>query len=160
MVTKARREREKQQRIKSIIEAAKRIFFSKGYLKATMSEIALQAEISKPTVYLYFKTKDDLYFSLMHPVVVDIGFQIQLVETSLMAGEYLMGSDLIKDLFKAIYHSYEFDRDAFRIVQIFQQTGLISEMDAETQNNLNKKGRSNYECISTDFDHWDGPRAS
>jgi TetR/AcrR family transcriptional regulator len=147
MVTKARREREKQQRIESIIESAKRVFFSKGYIKATMDEIALGAEISKPTVYLYFKNKDDLYFSLMGTVIEDIGIRLQLVETRLMAGEYFGGSGLIEDLFKALYHSYEIDRDAFRIVQMFQQAGLVAELDSEMQASMNEKGRSNFDLL-------------
>jgi len=65
-IIQERREREKNQRIQSIIESAKKLFFSKGYLKTTMDEIALGAEISKPTIYQYFKTKDDLFFSLGH----------------------------------------------------------------------------------------------
>jgi len=147
MVTRVRREREKQQRIESIIESAKKVFFSKGYIKATMDEIALGAEISKPTVYLYFKNKDDLYFSLMGTVIEDIGIQLQLLEARLMAGEYCCGSDLIKDLFKALYHSYEIDRDAFRIVQMFQQAGLVSELDSAMQESLNEKGRSNFDML-------------
>jgi len=63
-VIQERKRREKDQRIQSILEAAKKVFFSKGYLKVTMDEIALEAEISKPTIYQYFKTKDDLYASL------------------------------------------------------------------------------------------------
>ena len=69
-------------RVQSILDAAKKVFFSRGYLKATMDEIALEAEISKPTIYQYFRTKDDLYFSLMLPVVEDIGIQMEKLPTT------------------------------------------------------------------------------
>ncbi|MFW5887090.1 MAG: TetR/AcrR family transcriptional regulator [Bacteroidota bacterium] len=59
-----RKEREKEQRKQEIIDAAERIFFNKGYHEATMDEIAAEAELSKGTLYLYFKNKEDLYFEI------------------------------------------------------------------------------------------------
>lgn len=56
-----RRQREKEQRAQDIVDAAEKIIFSKGYEKATMDEIAEAAELSKGTLYLYYKTKEELY---------------------------------------------------------------------------------------------------
>jgi len=66
-VIRQRKKREKDQRIQGILSAAKKVFFSKGYLKTTMDEIAFEAEVSKPTIYQYFRTKDELYSALMLP---------------------------------------------------------------------------------------------
>ena len=63
MGIKDRREREKLDRRNAILTAAKDLFWEKGY-EATMDEIAEKAELSKPTLYLYFKNKDDLYASI------------------------------------------------------------------------------------------------
>ena len=59
-----RREREREQRRQTIIDAAEKIFFSKGIEAATMDEIAEAAELSKGTLYLYFKSREDLYFAV------------------------------------------------------------------------------------------------
>ncbi|HJX71902.1 MAG TPA: TetR/AcrR family transcriptional regulator [Bacteroidales bacterium] len=59
-----RKEREKEQRRNDIIDAAEKIFFSKGIDNATMDEIAEQAELSKGTIYLYFKSKEELLFAI------------------------------------------------------------------------------------------------
>jgi TetR/AcrR family transcriptional regulator len=59
-----RKEREKEQRRNDIIDAAEKIFFSKGIDNATMDEIAEQAELSKGTLYLYFKSKEELLFAI------------------------------------------------------------------------------------------------
>jgi AcrR family transcriptional regulator len=59
-----RREREKEQRHNDILDAAERIFFGKGYSAATMDDIAAAAELSKGTIYLYFKTKEEVYFAI------------------------------------------------------------------------------------------------
>jgi TetR/AcrR family transcriptional regulator len=55
-----RKLREKENRVRQITDAAEDIFFSKGVETATMDEIAERAEISKGTVYLYFKSKAEL----------------------------------------------------------------------------------------------------
>ena len=69
MGIKSRRLREKTYRINEISAAAKKIFFEKGYKHATIDEIAAGAELSKGTIFLYFKTKDELYISLMMPAL-------------------------------------------------------------------------------------------
>jgi TetR/AcrR family transcriptional regulator len=61
MSTAARRERERLQRHVAIVEAAERVFTAKGYAAATMEDIAAEAELSKGALYLYFKTKDELF---------------------------------------------------------------------------------------------------
>lgn len=144
-IIQRRKTREKNKRISDILEAAKKVFFAKGYLKATMDEIALEAEISKPTIYQYFKTKDDLYFSLMLPVIEDIGEQFEKIEKKLVDGRYNDGAQLVSDVMKAFYHSYETAPDIFRIVQLFQQTGLVWELNEKTRQALNDKGRYNFQ---------------
>ncbi|MFC2115270.1 TetR/AcrR family transcriptional regulator [Bacteroidota bacterium] len=59
-----RKEREKQQRRNDIIDAAERIFFTRGFENSTMDEVAAEAELSKGTLYLYFKSRDDLQFAI------------------------------------------------------------------------------------------------
>ncbi|MDF1574595.1 MAG: TetR/AcrR family transcriptional regulator [Bacteroidales bacterium] len=59
-----RKEREKQQRKDEIVLAAEKVFFSKGFDLATMDDIAEEAELSKGTLYLYFKSKEDLHMAV------------------------------------------------------------------------------------------------
>jgi AcrR family transcriptional regulator len=59
-----RKEREKQRRRNDIIDAAERIFFARGFSGATMDEVAEEAELSKGTLYLYFRSRDDLQFAI------------------------------------------------------------------------------------------------
>ncbi|MGJ7913381.1 TetR/AcrR family transcriptional regulator [Neobacillus sp. LXY-1] len=60
-----RKQREKEIRRTDIIEAAERVFFTKGYSTSTMDDVAKEAEFSKRTVYVYFKSKEQLYFEIM-----------------------------------------------------------------------------------------------
>jgi AcrR family transcriptional regulator len=59
-----RRQREKDRRRNDIVDAAERIFFSQGLENATMDDVAEEAELSKGTLYIYFKSKEDLYLAI------------------------------------------------------------------------------------------------
>lgn len=52
-----RREQEKQERRDSILDAAEQAFFSKGFDKCSMDEIARTAQLSRALLYVYFKDK-------------------------------------------------------------------------------------------------------
>ncbi len=60
-----RREREKEQRRNDIINAAEKLFFSKGYDDVSMNDIANAVELSKATLYLYFDNKEELFFAIV-----------------------------------------------------------------------------------------------
>jgi len=59
-----RKLREKEKRKVTIIDAAEKIFFEQGFIEATMDEIANQAELSKGTLYTYFKNKEELFIAI------------------------------------------------------------------------------------------------
>src|SRR2546430_7033936 len=47
-----------------ILDAAVRVFAEKGFYGARVAEIAREAGVADGTIYLYFKSKDDLLISL------------------------------------------------------------------------------------------------
>ncbi|WP_300460369.1 TetR family transcriptional regulator [Desulfobacula sp.] len=49
---------------KRILKAAVRVFAKKGYNASTMNEIANEANVGEGTLYLYFKNKEDILFSI------------------------------------------------------------------------------------------------
>ncbi len=65
MAELSRKDRERQTRERAIIDAAERIFCSRGFEEASMDEIAASAEFTKRTVYQYFTSKEDLYFAVV-----------------------------------------------------------------------------------------------
>jgi len=141
-----RKSREKDQRIQSILEAAKKLFFAKGYLKTTMDEIAFEAQISKPTVYQYFSTKDELYAYLMLPFLEEFGRQFERIEKKLQDGKYATGKNLVKDLFKIFLSSYEKAPDSLRVANtFFQHQELINQLNPESRLALSAKGKYDFE---------------
>ena len=61
-----RKEREKEQRRAVIIAAAEKLFLSRGFDQVSMDEIAREAELSKGTLFFYFKNKETLYITLVY----------------------------------------------------------------------------------------------
>ena len=76
MTTRARREREKRERRRSILRAARDLFFENGFHEATVESVAERAEVSKGTVYLYFTSKESLLAHLLleglHALVTEL----------------------------------------------------------------------------------------
>jgi TetR/AcrR family transcriptional regulator len=64
MGIRERKEREKEARHEEILNAAESVFFSKGLSEATMDHVAAEAELSKGTLYLYFRSKEDIYLAV------------------------------------------------------------------------------------------------
>jgi AcrR family transcriptional regulator len=68
------RERKKEQTRQAIAETAWRLFAERGYDRVTVAEIARAAQVAEATVFNYFPTKDDLFYSRLE------AFGDQLVE--------------------------------------------------------------------------------
>ena len=61
----ARKELEKEQRRKDILDAAEKLFFSKGYDNVSLNEIAKEVKLGRSTLYLYFENKEELFFAIV-----------------------------------------------------------------------------------------------
>ncbi len=96
-----RKQREKAQRKNDIINAARKIFSSKGFNSATMEEIALEAELSPGTLYLYFKNKEELYTSLSIEILKYLTDEIQKVVSMDISVEEKI--DKFRDVFINVY---------------------------------------------------------
>jgi len=60
------------QRTTAILDAARTVFSRHGFDSATIDGVAAEAGIAKGTVYLYFKSKDDLYVAALVRNVKDL----------------------------------------------------------------------------------------
>jgi AcrR family transcriptional regulator len=100
-----RKERERERRRQQIIVAAKRVFSDKGFSKATMEDIANEAELSPGTLYLYFKNKDELYASLSLRILHYLYIRLEHLNN----GENLNVHQRLDALRDAMYDVYQFD---------------------------------------------------
>ena len=100
-----RKAREKNQRRRQILDAAKRVFSAKGFSGATVEEIAQQAELSPATLYLYFKSKNELYASLNLTMLRRLCALVEKVASP--AGQD--PAQRVRALAQALYELYRFD---------------------------------------------------
>jgi AcrR family transcriptional regulator len=100
-----RKRQEKEIRRKDIADAAERVFFSKGYENASMDEVAKEAEFSKRTVYVYFNSKEQVYFEIM---IRGYRQLIEMIENSFSVNPPQNALDELRNIFFAFL---EFSRN-------------------------------------------------
>jgi TetR/AcrR family transcriptional regulator len=84
MGVQERKIREKLRRGNEIVDAAEKVIFSKGLENTTMDDIALEAELGKATLYLYYKSKEEILVALSERAHIFLAklFQQALESTS------------------------------------------------------------------------------
>ncbi|AQZ96062.1 TetR/AcrR family transcriptional regulator [Halopseudomonas phragmitis] len=99
MSVEQRREREKQERRDSILDAAEQVFFSKGYERCSMDEIARAAQVSRALLYVYFKDKA----AIMRGIMLRAGESIRSHFRQAMEASS-SGAEQIENIGRAYYH--------------------------------------------------------
>ena len=64
-----------------ILAAAERVFARHGFFAARVSEIAKDAGVADGTIYLYFKSKDDLLISLFESRMKQVNAALRIAIT-------------------------------------------------------------------------------
>jgi len=142
MGIKERKERERQQRIQQIKDAAKDLFSVKSYASTSMEDIAARAELGPATIYQYFKGKKDLYGSLSLEPLKRLAAEAERAAKDKKAplGERLARCS------KAIYSTYRNDPLALRIIHDFLHPDARTDLGdlslLEEQNELVRRGLS------------------
>ncbi len=107
-----RKQKEKEYRRNTIINAAQKIFSAKGFNSATMEEIAKEAELSPGTLYLYFKNKEELHTSLSINILQRLSLMLHEVVAEDIGVEEKI--ERFRDVFLQVY-----DEDASILINLF-----------------------------------------
>jgi len=67
-----RRERERQEHVRHVLNVAGKMFAKRGFFKVTMKDIADRAEFALGTVYSFFKGKRNLYQQVIEQKVDEL----------------------------------------------------------------------------------------
>ena len=73
-----------RERRKQILDAALQCFLQFGYSKTSMDDVARKANLSRPLIYLKFKSKQDLFW----------GLYVDFVEGALEQAEFVLTAEL------------------------------------------------------------------
>jgi AcrR family transcriptional regulator len=69
--TPSKRDQQREERRKQILDAALTVFSQKGYHATNVSDVAAQAGVSQGTIYWYFESKEALFNSAMLAVFAE-----------------------------------------------------------------------------------------
>ena len=142
MGIKERKERERERRRQQLIVAAKRVFTKKDFNRATMEDIAKEAEVSPGTIYLYFKNKDELFVSLSLRILQFLCIRVEHVESEEGADALVKLDKLIE----AMYDVYDFDPRNFINISHLKTNDILKnlspKMVIEIKKMLNKSMKS------------------
>lgn len=97
MGAETRRQRDRQDRHDAILDAAEAVFFSKGYERCTMHDIARASQVSRPLLYVYFTDK----LAIMHGITLRAAQTLQA-----RFAEALQSSAVGAEQVEAIGHAY------------------------------------------------------
>lgn len=124
MAVAQRRIREKELRRRQILDAAREIFFEKGFEGTTIDDIARNTELSKGAIYLYFPSKEEIYITLMEE-----GSEIiyDMLQESVRVD--LPADTLLRRLGHAYYRFYQEFPNYFRMMFLYySSTELTSKI--------------------------------
>lgn len=122
-----RKTSEKEKRRKEIMEAARIVLLKCGYKKTTVIEIASVAKVSPGTLYLYFKSKDDLYAALSINTLKNMKKQIKKITQN----ESLSTEERILGLKKTLLTLYDYDERELLNLLYFQSSETLNRFSKE-----------------------------
>lgn len=128
MTTAQRRAREKARRQQEIFEAAREVFFEKGIHRATMDDVAAQAEVSKGTVYLYFQSKESI---LAHLLLEGLSILLSKLEAAYAPQEPLSAEEHLRQLVEAYWQFSQTYPDYFRLLLALDRGRFRERVSAE-----------------------------
>jgi len=138
-----RKERERTERRKLILDAALKVYEAEGYHATTMEKIAEAAELSRATLYLYFKTKDEIFTHAILNFLVYFEQLLNQFGSSLNTGS----RDFLRELWAIFIKFYESDPVAFSASLYFHQGEMIRNLSPELRSLLASRGSLNYKAL-------------
>jgi AcrR family transcriptional regulator len=76
---KTRREVLTEFRRAEILAAARKVFAARGFRAATLEEVAVEAGLAKGTLYLYFPSKEEMFWAIFRGRVAEMHRRLQAV---------------------------------------------------------------------------------
>lgn len=113
-----RKEREKENRRKQIMDAGEMLFITNGFRNTTIDQIAGHCEIARGTVYLYFRNKYELFVELiirsLETFIVNLKESIQTANTV---------EEKLKEVGRCYLDLYRKNRNGFFLMNFHDTNG-------------------------------------
>ena len=138
-LSRQRREEEKAARRHAIIEAAKRVYSQKGFLAATIEDIAAAARVSVGAIYLYFKSKEELYVSLLFE-----SMEMFTAELTRILHSRRRPDRKLRDAWNFFYRFREGFQESYRVFFLLHHQGFPAAVPEPTLRAINEAAGRNF----------------
>lgn len=135
-------------RRRQIMDAAKKVFASRGFGGATMESIAEEAEFSPATLYLYFQSKDDLFASLNLAMLQQLTSKMEHVREQALSPE-----KKISELARALYDVYLLDPLNVVNVLRYQSKERLQKLSPELSSQISDCTRKYMNTLAEIFEN-------
>ncbi len=139
MSTQQRRERERQSRRREILEAAKEVFWERGFQNATIEKIAQRAELAVGTLYCYFQSKEEMYVSLLFESVEIFRKELERIRALAIPPD-----KKLQLLWNFLYTYYQEYPAYYRILTFLHNEGLRDAVSPELIDEINRRTGHNF----------------
>src|SRR4030042_5032982 len=131
-----RRERDRKNRQELAVNAAMELYNEEGYHAITMEKIAERSELSRAALYLYFKTKDEIFVSAIVTCTNYFGDILQEIYDRRKS----IKERLLEELWEAFRIFYEQDPVTFNASLYFHQSEITRNLSEELRERLYESG--------------------
>ena len=120
-----RKAQERQARRRRIQESARTVFTERGYAGASIELIARAAQLSVGAIYLYFRSKEDLYVSLIEDTLTV--FDVEMAQIR----EQAEVSARLRETWNILVRWAEKDAEGPRILRLLAQPAIRPQLSDE-----------------------------
>ncbi len=119
-----RKRTEREARRRRIQGAARPIFVERGFAATSIEQIARQAEMSVGAIYLYFRSKEDLYVSLLPDALAPL-------DTALIAARADHPDERLTAAWASLLAWSRHEIEGARTLGLLARPGLAAQLSAE-----------------------------
>jgi len=146
-----RRKKEKENRKNSILKAARKLFFERGFKSVTVDLIAAKAEVSKGSIYLYFDSKEEIYTQILISANIERHKEIEN-----FAKQEGTASELLLKYARVYVDFFLENNELFRILMTFmlhaENMNLTEEQNTQLIHTTNENIRTISEILQKGVD--------
>jgi AcrR family transcriptional regulator len=129
-----RKQQERTARRRRIQRAARTVFAEKGYAKTSIEQIAREASLSVGAIYLYFRSKEDLYVSLLEETLDLFDTELRQVR----ARSEVSAPERLRNAWSFLTQWAATDVEASRVLRLISQPNVRAQLSDEVVEAVSK----------------------
>jgi AcrR family transcriptional regulator len=129
-----RKQQERTARRRRIQRAARTVFAEKGYAKTSIEQIAREASLSVGAIYLYFRSKEDLYVSLLEETLDLFDTELRQIR----GRSEVAAPERLRQAWSFLTQWAATDVEASRVLRLIAQPNIRTQLSDEVVESIGK----------------------